>query len=90
MISRAQKVLRQSWNELERAKGQTHRQTELGIERFCTGCNEWWPEDSEFFYYVSTRQAFGSRCKACHASSMSASSRKRLIKSGEDHTIAVA
>ncbi len=44
------------------------RETELGTERRCNACREWWPLDGEFFY----RQPNGFRgfqgiCKACKA-----------------------
>lgn len=35
------------------------RQTELGIERLCARCKEWWPFDNEFFYPTI------AWCKAC-------------------------
>ena len=38
-------------------------QTELGIERLCAGCGEWWPEDDEFWYYQRGRII--GRCRAC-------------------------
>jgi hypothetical protein len=44
-----------------------HKTTELGIERFCRGCEEWWPEDEEFWYFQTkhkTPQVQG-HCRAC-------------------------
>lgn len=38
--------------------------TELGTERRCTKCNEYWPEDSEFFY--SSKGKIQQPCKACY------------------------
>lgn len=45
------------------------RLTELGIERQCTKCREYWPEDTEFFY-TSKRvdrkiEDIQQPCKAC-------------------------
>ena len=60
----------------------TREDPELGTERYCRGCDEWWPDDNEF-WYVTRREAndvavAASRpyvrrlggsyyvCKACH------------------------
>lgn len=42
--------------------------TELGTERWCPGCGEFWPEDEEF-WFIDTRgggrpRVYG-RCRAC-------------------------
>src|SRR4026208_163500 len=37
--------------------------TELGIERLCAGCGEWWPQDEEFWYYQRGRVL--GRCRGC-------------------------
>jgi hypothetical protein len=66
MISRAQKLLRQPWTELDK-KEPIRRTTELGKEKRCSACKEWWPEDTEFFTFISTLRIFHSRCKACMA-----------------------
>ena len=43
-------------------------ETELGPERLCRGCGEWWPLDAEFWYFYlnpqGKRQVMG-RCRAC-------------------------
>jgi hypothetical protein len=39
------------------------KQTELGTERLCAGCLEWWPEDEDFWYYQRGRIL--GRCRAC-------------------------
>ena len=46
---------------------------ELGRERLCRTCGEWWPEDDEFYYFQTrkgvhrtTRQAY-PYCRACWA-----------------------
>ena len=37
------------------------------LEKLCTGCNEYWPADSEFFYASSSvADGLGARCKACY------------------------
>ena len=42
---------------------------ELGVQRRCSRCGEFWPEDDEFFY-PSTKGpgCFQSWCRACWAS----------------------
>lgn len=35
-----------------------------GPEKRCPKCNEWWPEDAEFFYPRSATR-FDSWCRAC-------------------------
>ncbi len=41
------------------------RETDYGCtERYCRKCNEWWPEDEEFFYRT-TDGRFGTPCRAC-------------------------
>lgn len=41
------------------------RETDYGcIERYCRKCDEWWPEDEEFFYR-DTAGKFGTPCRAC-------------------------
>lgn len=40
------------------------RETDYGcIERYCRKCQEWWPEDAEFFYWSHGR--FNTPCRAC-------------------------
>lgn len=45
----------------------TYRETDLGIEKQCTRCGEFWPVDDEF--YSVQREADGARassmCRAC-------------------------
>lgn len=43
---------------------QRTRITELGQERCCSKCGEWWPDDTEFFF--RTRGRTCSPCKACY------------------------
>jgi hypothetical protein len=35
---------------------------ELGTEKLCARCGEWWPLDAEFYYLSQP-----ARCKACWA-----------------------
>ncbi|BEH14293.1 hypothetical protein [Marinobacter shengliensis] len=39
--------------------------TELGTERRCTKCGDYWPDDAEFFY--TRRGRSHQPCKACYA-----------------------
>lgn len=41
------------------------RITELGRERCCSRCGEWWPDDREFYYM--SRGKTVPPCKACYA-----------------------
>jgi hypothetical protein len=38
--------------------------TELGIERLCGGCGEWWPKDDTFWFFDRRGKVLG-RCRAC-------------------------
>ena len=41
-------------------------ETELGVEKKCPVCNEYWPEDTDFFYPDRhTKTGFTCRCIAC-------------------------
>jgi hypothetical protein len=43
------------------------RQTDLGPEKLCTRCDEWWPADPEFFYSDPEGVAgLFYCCKACY------------------------
>lgn len=55
------------------------RITELGIEKLCPGCDEWWPQIPEFFTYISTRGHYHSECRACLASAQA----QRRLKTRE-------
>lgn len=56
------------------------RLTELGRERRCTKCGEYWPEDSEFFYVTNrsdqNRPCVQQPCKACYVELPSRRARK--------------
>lgn len=57
-----------SYQVLERV-----RQSDYGQERLCSGCHEYWPDDSEFFFKGR------SICKACYYETPSA--QKKLKRS---------
>lgn len=45
------------------------RETELGLEKRCCMCHEFWPVDDEFFYIKKSGPDAGephSHCKACY------------------------
>ena len=47
--------------------------TLLGTLRYCRGCDEWWPEDAEFWITYTRKRASGghragtvmTQCRAC-------------------------
>lgn len=42
--------------------------TDLGAEKLCCTCHEWWPADAEFFARNRARpDGLSSQCKACVA-----------------------
>ncbi len=55
---------------------QQFRETELGRERMCSQCGEYWPDDGEFFY--TKRGKTAQPCKACYEQIYRP--RKRLAK----------
>jgi len=48
-----------------RIKENKHKITEIGVEKICNRCNEWWPADDEFFHQGDSRDGLASWCKAC-------------------------
>lgn len=43
-----------------------YRTTELGSEKRCMSCGEYWPADTEFFApRVASRDRLATRCLAC-------------------------
>ena len=47
------------------AKGNL-RLTDRGGERWCPGCSEWWPADTEFWHLASSKQmGLQTYCRAC-------------------------
>ena len=61
---------------------------ELGHEKTCTLCGEWWPVDAKFFNFVPSRKRFESQCIACKKELQSQkmrdkrSSQKTLVMDG--------
>ena len=53
------------------------RVTELGTERYCRGCDEWWPEDEEFFGITHRPDGWHTWCRACKNSRTTAMRRAR-------------
>jgi len=45
--------------------GPRTKTTELGTERRCTKCGDFWPDDAEFFYTKNGKTQ--QPCKACYA-----------------------
>ena len=44
--------------------------TELGEEKRCTRCGDYWPADGEFFgHQPNNRNGLSSQCRACLAES---------------------
>lgn len=42
-------------------------ETDLGTEKLCTRCDEYWPADEEFFYLANKkRDGLHSWCKSCY------------------------
>ena len=44
-----------------------HIETELGTEKLCTRCGEYWPADEEFFYRAKEKKdGLNPWCKCCY------------------------
>ena len=43
-------------------RGRVYRDTQIGREKRCAACHEWWPLDAEFYYLGDP-----SWCRACWA-----------------------
>lgn len=57
------------------------REGELGLEKLCAACNEWWPADDEFFSPdVGGAGGRYNYCKACAAEKIAL---KRQARRGE-------
>lgn len=42
--------------------------TDIGLERYCGKCEEYWPADTEFFFHApQTASGLHCYCKACYA-----------------------
>lgn len=72
VISKRQALLRKPWREL------TTRMTDLGVEKLCPGCLQWWPQDEEFFSFISTRCHFHNECRACRAAAQARRRQSRI------------
>jgi hypothetical protein len=45
-----------------------YKVTDIGLEKRCTACDDWWPADTEFFAVQSCKpDGLSSGCKCCHA-----------------------
>lgn len=57
----------------------THIETELGTEKLCTRCHEYWPADKEFFYLANKKKdGLHSWCKCCYLEWRKTRPKKRL------------
>ncbi len=57
-------------------------ETELGREKLCPACQEYYPLDKEFFYHSGHRlksgeRGFESRCKACYKQAYSKRNKRK-------------
>lgn len=44
-----------------------YKLTACGLEKFCRGCGDYWPADTEFFYsHATTKGGLWDWCKACY------------------------
>ena len=50
--------------QLRRHRLELRISTVLGLERRCFDCQEWWPQDEEFWYFDAKGKVQG-RCRAC-------------------------
>lgn len=41
--------------------------TELGYEKKCSTCGDFWPEDTEFFYWNAPQNRYYAECIACYS-----------------------
>lgn len=53
------------------------RETELGTEKWCGRCQDWWPADTEFFW--KTSKGLWYCCKACYYASDKRAGRRGQI-----------
>lgn len=44
---------------------QIHLDSELGTEKLCLACREYWPADREFFAHAASKDGLSTRCLAC-------------------------
>lgn len=49
-------------------------------ERFCSGCNEWWPATRDFFYRAGGPESgLAYQCKACYLEKKYAKKRQQKV-----------
>ena len=53
---------------------------ELGPQRRCSACGEWWPLSPEFFYRVPRSELFSGKCRACDCELDTKHSRDRRLR----------
>jgi hypothetical protein len=59
--------------------GEHRRKNQDGeVEKLCPRCNDWWPDDREFFNGQGGSRQLSSWCKACMLEGKSATRRARL------------
>jgi hypothetical protein len=63
------------------SKRRETKQTELGEEVQCAKCLEFWPADSEFFYFSQGKPH--SWCKACYRADPTVIAKNERWKAGE-------
>lgn len=61
------------------------RMTDLGPEKYCPRCDDWWPADREFFW--ETKGKLFYCCKACYHEMDRRPGRRGTPKSTAEHAI---
>lgn len=59
--------------------------TELGVEKLCSACGEYWPADTEFFEARKLKDGLSSRCIACTRAGIWRLFRPRYLPLPERH-----
>lgn len=52
------------------ASGKAKLDPEMGLEKLCSGCNEYWPQDTAFWSvwnHIYSQDGLQHYCKACEA-----------------------
>ncbi|MGE6160602.1 hypothetical protein ACLHZ7_08710 [Aeromonas salmonicida] len=52
------------------ATGKARLDPEMGLEKLCTGCSEYWPQDTAFWsawHHANSPDGLQHYCKACEA-----------------------
>ena len=60
-------------------------ETELGLEKYCKGCDEYYPAEKEFFYGTGIFKKDGSHCletlcKACYVEKYKSSRKMKKME----------